>query len=99
MKEQELRVEGSQSMDEEEVEETEGEVMEDEDEGVEASAEEQERLVEVLEEEFDGEESHTIAFETRKLTRFSHTLQLVVMSFNKDKSAKGLLSTAYKIVV
>ena len=53
VKEQELRVEGSQSMDEEEVEETEGEVTEDEDEGVEASAEEQERLVEILEEEIN----------------------------------------------
>ena len=56
-----------------------------EDEGVEASADEQERLVEVLEEEineFDGkEESHTTAFERRKLTRlscFSHTLNWVV---------------------
>ena len=102
VKEQELRIEGSQSMDEEEVEETEGEVTEDEDEGVEASAEEQERLMEEEINEFDGEEeSHTTAFERRKLTRlscFSHTLQLVVMSFNKDKSAKGLLSTAYKIV-
>ena len=61
VKEQELCVEGSQSMDEEEVEETEGEVTEDE--GVEASAEEQEQLMEEEINEFDGEEeSHTTAF-------------------------------------
>ena len=43
--------------------------MEDEDEGVEASAEEQERLVEEIS-EFDGkEESHTTAFERYKINK------------------------------
>ena len=85
-------------MDEEEVEEMEGEVTEDEGKcrgaGVKDGGGDN---------EFDGEEeSHTTAFQRCKLTRLSccsHTLQLVFMSFNKDKSAKGLLSTAYKIVV
>ena len=34
----------------------------------------------------------------KRLSCFSHTLQLVVSKFNKDKSAKALLLKAYKIV-
>ena len=61
--------------DEEEMEE----MTEDDDE---ASAEELEQI-----KEFDGEELHTTAFVKHRLMRlscFSHTLHLVVMSFNKQ---------------
>ena len=34
----------------------------------------------------------------KRLSCFSHTIQLVVSKFNKDKSAKALLLKAYKIV-
>ena len=52
--------------------------------------------------EFDKEEAvHADVFAKHGLTRlncFSHTLQLLVMSFNKDKTAKTPLSIVYKVV-
>ena len=52
--------------------------------------------------DFEHEEmSHASVFKRQGLKRlscFSHTLQLVVSSFNKDASAKALLSTAYEVV-
>lgn len=49
----------------------------------------------------EQEVQHAVAFEQQDLVRlscFSHTLQLVVMTFNKNDSAKELLRNAYKIV-
>ena len=52
--------------------------------------------------DFECEEmSHASVFKRQGLKRlscFSHTLQLVASSFNKDASAKALLSTAYEVV-
>ena len=52
--------------------------------------------------EFEREEAcHSEVFTNKGLKRlscFSHTLQLVVTAFNKDDSAKALLSKAYKVV-
>ena len=52
--------------------------------------------------DFELEEtSHASVFKRQGLKRlscFSHTLQLVVSSFNKDASAKVLLSTAFQVV-
>uniref|UniRef100_A0A1X7U2L3 BED-type domain-containing protein n=1 Tax=Amphimedon queenslandica TaxID=400682 RepID=A0A1X7U2L3_AMPQE len=52
--------------------------------------------------EFETEErTHNTVFSTQGLKRlscFSHTLQLVVAAFNKDKACRNLLSKAYKIV-
>ena len=52
--------------------------------------------------EFEKEEArHSEVFTKQGLKRlscFSHTLQLVVTAFNKDDSAKALLSKAYKVV-
>lgn len=49
----------------------------------------------------EREAVHAVAFQQENMSRlscFSHTLQLVVMTFNKDPSAKKLLSSAYNIV-
>lgn len=49
----------------------------------------------------ENDKNHREIFRRRGLKRlscFSHTLQLVVSKFNKDESAKTLLSKAYKIV-
>ena len=52
--------------------------------------------------DFDSHEArHGSVFRQQGLQRlscFSHTLQLVVSSFNKDSASKELLSTAYKVV-
>ena len=52
--------------------------------------------------EFETEErTHNTVFSTQGLKRlscFSHTLQLVVAAFNKDKACRNLLAKAYQIV-
>ena len=49
----------------------------------------------------ENDDTHRELFHRRGMKRlscFSHILQLVVSKFNKDKSAKALLLKAYKIV-
>ena len=83
-------------------EETEVEFGEESQEEEEGQEEEGQVEDETMEEEFDKKEKESNeACEQLQLTRlacFSHMLQLVVSKFNKDKSAKALLSNTYKVV-
>ena len=92
--------EESSREDDEEGDEQEEEEEEEEEEDYDDDAFENMNDEEVA--EFDEEEAnHTSAFARQGFKRlgcFSHTLQLVVATFNQDPSAKKLLSKVYKVV-